>query len=73
MKDKTIEDIASIKIIQEAFIARLNPTAEERLHPKQFVMKYLKTHIQEIVNAHKQDEAARIARADAIAKDSFVL
>lgn len=64
MKDKTILEIASSKRVQDAFLARLNPSPEQKLKPRQFVADYLVSHIKDIVNAHETDEALKVKRRE---------
>lgn len=60
--DKTLKDIAENKRIREAFIARLNPTEEEKAHPRQFVVNKIQEHIKDIVLSYEEDKAAYEAR-----------
>lgn len=57
-----IQELADSPRVQVAFIARLNPTDEEKKNPKQFVIKCIKQWAKDITEAYEADKAIQEAR-----------
>ncbi len=58
----TLQELAETKRVQDAFIAIYKATPEEKLNPKQFTIKCIKTWVKELTENYEDDKAIQEAK-----------